>query len=201
MKTFTLHCFLLVLFCQAALAQGFDINTTNPKTGERTIVTRNHRGEDVSRDDNITRTGMVFFDAGYQSTLNNETLNELYFIDLNIVHNDASLGCLKFETGKVILTFEDGSTAECMQVSETSCDKLAFVGGYVLASRTGTNADMRALFEKLMTVNLKAIEIFTTESSLKYNIKPKEMPYIKSHFTLIDRVLKQGQPAKATAGN
>jgi hypothetical protein len=191
-----------MLFCQSAVAQGFSVNETDPATGNRTIITKNYKGQDVSKDDNIARNGMVFLSAGYQSTHKDDKVNEIYFIDLNIVHNDNRLGCLKHETGKIILTFEDGTTVECMQVSETSCDKFAFDGGFALVPRTGgTDTTMKDVFTRLQTVNLKAIEVFTTQTTMNFTVKTSEKERIKSHFALVEGAIRKNTAVRAATAN
>lgn len=192
---------LFLLISPFATAQAIYQNSTDPKTGARSILTSNHKGKDIAMSDNISKKGMLFFSAGYHSVPKSGELTETYFIDLNMIHNDNRLGCLKHQTGKAILTFEDDTQMECFQVSETNCDKLGFVGGYALMPRGGDKTTMKPNFDKLLTTNIIKIEVFTTESSLVYKIKTDAMAYIKSHFKLLDTIIRQGKRSEAVSAN
>ena len=186
---------------QTSVAQRLEVNNVDPKTGSKTFITSNHVGADVTWDDTVTRNGMLFFSAGYTSDNKNNTLVETYFIDLSIIHNDARLGCLMHNTGKIIITFTDGTTAECMQVSDNSCDKLAFNAGYALTPRGSSVNVMKQTFDNLLVKDIKSIEVFTSETSVKYPIKTQKIDYIKAHFALLDKRIKQSKPAQAAASN
>jgi len=201
MKNTIFAIFALLFVAQSSVAQRFEVNDVDPKTGSKTFITSNHVGADVMWDDTVTRNGMLFFSAGYTSDIKNNTAVETYFIDLSMIHNDARLGCLMHNSGKIIITFTDGTTAECMQVSDNSCDKLAFNAGYALMPRGDYTNKMRQTFDNLLVKDIKSIEVFTSETTIKYPIKSQKMDYIKAHFALLDKRIKQSKPAQGTASN
>ena len=182
---------LLLLIGSSAMAQSLHTNTIDKQTGIRTITTNNHKGKEIELDDAISRSGALFFSAGYQQITKKEKTSETYFIELNIVHNDARLGCLENGKGRVLITLADETQIDCIQISDNDCDPIGFVAAFALMPKDGNQEVMKQNFEKLKTTDILKMEVFTTEKSVLYTIKSKSRPYIKNHFTLIDKTIKQ----------
>lgn len=172
-------------------AQSILVNETDKETGTRLILTKGFAGSEVTIDDSVVRRGTVFFSAGYQEVKVNETKTPLYFIELNIVHNDLRIGCLKQETSKIVLELEDDSKMECMQISPTECDPVGFTGDFVLMPKGGKIAEMTANLKKLESVAIKKITVFTTETEVVYIIKDKCKPVLEKHFSLLEQTLSK----------
>ena len=181
---------LLLLVCQGALAQRLLMNSVDKNTGTRTILTNNSRTGELGTDDTVVRNGMVFFSAGYQKVKTNGAPADVYFIELNIVHKDNRLGCLKNGESKIILTFKDGTKAECSQISDTDCDAVGFIAAFALMPKKGTQDVMKQNFEKLLSTDVTNIELFTSEKSVLFNVKNTSKPIIKAHFALLDKTIK-----------
>lgn len=181
---------LLFLICQGAFAQTIQMNSVDKNTGTRTIITNNHKTGELNADDSIVRNGLIFFSAGYQHIKKESNSTDVYFIELNIVHKDNTLGCLKDGEGKIIITFEDGTTAECSQISETDCDPVGFNTAFALMPKKGTPAMMKQNFDKLLTTEIKTLRVFTTEKALSFTLKTVSRPYIMKHFALLDKTIK-----------
>ncbi|MHA3789249.1 hypothetical protein ACX0HA_13655 [Flavobacterium hauense] len=178
---------LLLLTVTAASAQTIDVNTTDPQTGTRLILTKNHKGSKIEVDDTVAKTGLVFFSAGYQSNAAKGKTVETYFIDLDMYHNDNKLGCVRQSDNNVLLTLEDGTEIQCFQISETDCSHEAYKASFALTSKKGTFEDMEKNFKKLQTVAIAKIVVTTTEGALVYKIKHKD--YVKAHFALVAKTL------------
>ncbi|MES2486056.1 MAG: hypothetical protein V4581_08955 [Bacteroidota bacterium] len=177
-----------LLISQATWAQSIALNITDQETGNRFILTSNKKGKDPSVDDSVARSGIVLFAAGYQE--DKKTKLNSYFIDLNIVHNDNRIGCLKEDAVNAILTLADGSQISCFQISETDCGKEAFKGVFALMAKSGNSADMQANFERLQKSEIKRIELITTEKKLVYKMTDDSQEYIKKHFSLLASTIK-----------
>jgi len=181
---------LLLLICQGAFAQTLQVNSVDKITGTRTIITDNHESGELNPDDSVVRNGLIFFSAGYQKFNKSGNATEVYFIELNIVHKDNTLGCMKEGEGKIIITFQDGTTAECSQISETDCDPIGFTAAFALMPKKGSPATMKQNFEKLLTTEIKTLRIFTTEKSPSFTVKAVSKPYIMKHFAVLDKTIK-----------
>jgi len=180
--------FAYLLISQATWAQSIALNINDQETGNRFILTSNKKDKDPSIDDSVARAGIVLFAAGYQE--DKATKLNTYFIDLNIVHNDNRVGCLKEDAVNAILTLVDGSQISCFQISETDCGKEAFKGVFALMTKSGNPADMQANFEKLQKTEIKKIELITTEKKLVYKITDNAQASIKNHFSLLASTIK-----------
>lgn len=181
---------IAALLCAlTASAQSIDINTINKETGLRSILTKNTDKAAPEQDDSVVRNGTVYFSAGYQEVPAGKGKRGIYFFELNLVHNDARVGCLTQENGKVVLGFEDGTEMECIQISATDCDNVGFVANFMLGTRTSEEADIKANFEKLQRTPLKKIVVHTTEKAIRYNIKTISQPVLSKHFTVVANAL------------
>lgn len=180
--------FLSLLFMAAgASAQSIDVNTNDTATGTRLILTKNHKGTALDVDDTVTKTGLVFFSAGYQSTNVKNNKVETYFIDLDMFHNNNKLGCIRQSDNNMLLILEDGTEIQCFQMSETECSHEAYKASFALTTKKGSAEEMEKNFKKLQTIAIAKIEIKTTEGALVYKVKAKD--YLKAHFALIDKTL------------
>jgi len=181
----------LLLLCNVAFSQSLITNSFDKKTGIRTIATRSIKGSEVSLDDTVARNGVLMFSAGYQEIKRNDKSTETYFIELNIVHRDPRLGCVQNGISKVILYMADKSQIECIQISDTDCDKVGFIAAFALMPKGGKPEVMKQNFDKLQSVDILKMEILTSESSITYATKTKSRPYIKSHLALISKTITQ----------
>ena len=182
---------VLLLLCNAAFAQSLITNSFDKQTGIRTIATKSTKTDEVTPDDTVARNGMLFFSAGYQEIKSTGKSTETYYIELNIVHRESTLGCLEIGKGRAQLTLADGSVMDCIQISDTDCDKIGFIVAFALMPKGGSPADMKQNFEKLKTTDITKFQIFTSESSISFTTKTKSRPYIKSHLALIERTIAQ----------
>jgi hypothetical protein len=183
--------FFLLLLCNVAFSQSLITNSFDKKTGIRTIATKSIKGSEVTLDDTVARNGMLFFSAGYQEIKGKESSTETYFIELNIVHREPGLGCLENGKGKVVLHMADKTRIECVQISDTDCDKVGFIAAFALMPKGGKSEVMKQNFEKLQTIDILRMEILTSESSITFTTKTKSRPYIKSHLALISKTITQ----------
>jgi hypothetical protein len=179
--------FLLLLTATVASAQTIDVNTSDAASGTRLILTKNHKGAKIDVDDTVSKTGLIFFSAGYQSSVVKDKKVETYFIDLDMFHNDNKLGCIKQSDNNVLLTLEDGTEIQCFQISDTECSHEAYKASFALTSKKGTLQDMEQNFKKLQTVAITKIEVTTTEGALVYKIRAKDL--LKAHFALVAKTL------------
>lgn len=182
--------FLALLITTGATAQTLAVNTNDPATGTRVLITKNHRGSEITADDSVVKHGLAFFSAGYQSTLVQGKPVETYFIDLDMFHNDNKMGCIKQSENNVTLILEDGSEIKCFQMSETDCNDHAFKAAFALTTKEGTTAQMEENFKKLQAFSIKRIKVKTSESLLDYKIGSYPSDYIRAHFALIAKSLK-----------
>jgi hypothetical protein len=180
---------LLLLTGTAATAQTIAVNTNDAATGTRLIVTRNHKGAEIDVDDTVAKIGLVFFSAGYQSTVVKDKTVQTYFIDLDMFHNNNKLGCIKQLDNNVVITLEDGSEIQCFQISDTECSHEAYKASFALTSKKGSFEDMEANFKKMQTVGITKITVTTSESELIYKMKSKAVDYLKAHFALVAKTL------------
>jgi len=185
-----LQSLLLLLTFQGVFSQTLLMNSTDKNTGTKTIITNNNRTGELTGDDTVVRNGLIFFSAGYQKIKTQGNPTEIYFIELNIVHKDNRLGCMKSEDGKVVLIFNDGTKVECMQISEDDCDPIGFNSAFALMPKKGTQDIMKQNFEKLLTADITNIEIYTSEKKIIYNVKNTAKPIIKARFALLDKTIK-----------
>lgn len=176
---------LLLLTATAASAQSIAVNTTDPQTGSRLILTKNHKGIEIDVDDTVSKIGLLFFSAGYQSTVVDNKTVEAYYIDLDMYHNNDKLGCIKQSENNVLITLVDGTEIQCFQMSETECRNDAYKAAFALCPKKDKPGEMEQNFKKLQTVGISKIEVTTTESSLFYKIPKKSSDYIKGHFALV----------------
>ena len=132
----------------------------------------------------------MFFSAGYQKLPTAGSPTEVYFIELNILHNDNRLGCLESGKSKVVLVFKDGTKAECSQISDNDCDPIGFASAFALMQKQGNKEMMKQNFDKLLTTDITNIEVYTSETKLMYNVKTTQRPVIRSHFALLDKTIK-----------
>lgn len=177
-----------LLVCYNGFAQTILTNSLDKETGNKTIITNNHTSTELTTDDSIVRDGLIFFSAGYQKI--NTSGTEIYFVEVNIVHKDNRLGCLKIGESKIILYLEDGTSIECSQISETDCDPIGFTSAFALMPRKGTMEMMMQNFDKLMKTKIKSIKVITTESSPIFTVKSAAKLYIMNHFVLLDKTIK-----------
>lgn len=180
---------LLLLAGTAATAQSIALNTTDKATGSRQVITKNHVGKEIKVEDSVAKYGLLFFSAGYQSTIINDKTLETYFIDLDMFHHDNKLGCINQLDNNVEITLEDGTQIECFQISDTECDPESYKASFALTSKKGSFADMTKNFKKLQTVAISKILIKTTEGRLLYKIRPSSKDDIKAHFALVAKTL------------
>jgi hypothetical protein len=181
---------LIALFVSnAALCQTLFTNTLDKNNGDRLIVTSNTKGPDATLEDSASKTGILLFAAGYQKATVAGKTGETYFIDLSIVHNDNRTGCLN-EYSKAILVLADKTEIECFQISETDCSPTDFKSAFALMPYKGSAATMKTNFNKLLTTEITEIKLQTTEKALDFKITKEMKPYLKSHFALIDKTIK-----------
>lgn len=179
----------VLLAGNAAIAQSIAVNTNDTATGNRVIMTKNHKGAKLEVEDSVAKSGLAFFSAGYQSGTAKGKKVETYFIDLDMFHNDNKLGCINQSANNVTIILKDGSKIECFQISDTDCNPESFKAAFALAPKGGSIEQMEANFKKLQATEISKIIVKTTEGSLDYKIKPKASEYIKSHFALVEKTL------------
>lgn len=180
----------LVFVTNILSAQGIDINTSE-NSGNRYITTKNYRGTSISVSDNVVTSGAVFFSAGYQYRVLDSGNVESYFINIDMVHNDNRIGCLKEYTSKLFLILEDDSKIECFQVSESDCGPNSYTATFVLMDRGGNATLMRKNFDELLNKKINKIQVYTSEKVLDYNVKQSFKPYLKKHFEVLEKAIKE----------
>lgn len=180
-----------LLIAAPCMAQKISVNAVDPATGGKTVLTESVSNNPPKSDESVVNNGLVFFSAGYQEVASGDALQGLYFISLNIVHHDKRVGCLTQESGRILLTMEDGSEITCSQISATDCDPIGFTSDFVLAKKGGSMAEMKQNFEKLQHTMIKRITIITTETPIKYWVKPAKRALLAKHFALVAETLKK----------
>jgi len=181
--------FLLLLAGNAAMAQTIAVNTNDTGSGTRIVITKNHVGNELKTDDSVSKNGLAFFSAGYQNTMVNNKPVPVYFIDLDMFHNNNKLGCIKQSENNCLLTLVDGSTIQCFQISDTDCAQQAFKAAFALSPKSGNAEQMKENFKKLQSVGIEKITVITSESRLDYKISPKSSKYLMAHFALVEKTL------------
>lgn len=174
-----------LLLSASCFAQKIDVSVKDSITGARTIFTELPKAVSTDESETIVNNGVVFFSAGYQDVKVKDALKGLYLISLNIVHRDKRVGCLKQESGKVVLVLEDGSEITCSQVSATDCDPVGFMSDFMLVQKDGKEADMKANFLKLQTVLIKKIRVITSETTIPFVVKQQARLQLREHFKLV----------------
>jgi hypothetical protein len=180
----------VLLAGNAAVAQSIAINTTDAATGNRLVMTKNHKGQTLQFDDSVAKSGLAFFSVGYQSipTAKGPTV-ETYFIDLDMFHNNNKLGCINQATNDVELTLEDGTKIECFQISDSDCGQESFKGAFALVGKDGSAEQMEQNFKKLLTTGITRIIVNPTEGELDYKISSKSSDFMKKHFALVEKTV------------
>lgn len=184
----------LLMLAFSVKAQSISVDAADKETGGRTVLTRNFAGSEVVPDDTVAKSGLVFFSAGFREVKSSKSaasVTDIYFIELNIVHKDARLGCLRQGNSKVVLELEDGSTIECTQISDTDCDPVGFMSAFALMPKDGTAEQMKQNFEKLKVTAIKKIDVFTSEKQIVYAIKSKSKSYLQRHFALLGKTISK----------
>jgi hypothetical protein len=182
---------LALLVSVPCMAQKMAVNAVDPATGGKILLTESVEGNPPKNDESVVNNGLVFFSAGYQDVPAGNGLQGLYFISLNIVHHDKRVGCLTQEKGRVLLTLEDGTEINCSQISATDCDPIGFTTDFMLVKKGGSVAEMKQNFEKLQHTMIKRITIITTETAIKYGVKPAKRMLLAKHFGLVAESLKK----------
>jgi hypothetical protein len=182
---------IALLFAVPCMAQKISVNEVDTATGVKTILTQGVKDKVPQDDESVVNNGLVFFSAGYQDIQVGSKLSGIYFISLNIVHNDKRVGCLTQEKGKVLLTLDDGSVITCSQITTSDCDPVGFNADFVLAEKGAGLDIMKANFDKLQHAKIKRITIITTETAIKYWVIPSKRAELTKHFTLVADALKK----------
>jgi hypothetical protein len=117
--------------------------------------------------------------------------NEAPIWSLNLRYR-GDLGCLSKNVGKTLLLFDDGSTLELHQVSNTDCDSKIMSGRYLFISKElfeTLKVDRNIIFstqekyiEKILNTPLKKVRIYGTKFYADIDI---EEPY---KFILVDKI-------------
>ncbi|PZR22178.1 MAG: hypothetical protein DI539_06225 [Flavobacterium psychrophilum] len=184
--------FVLLLATASATAQTLAVNTNDTKTGSRLILTKNHKGKEITVDDSVAKNGLVFFSAGYQAnTVTNKEV-KIFYIDLDIYHHNNTIGCIKQSENNLILILEDGSEMQCFQMSDTDCSQEAYKAAFALNNKNGSFEENEKNFKKLQTVGITKIKVTTTETTQEYKTTSKSREYIKAHFALVAKTLNAG---------
>ena len=182
---------IALLFATPCMAQKILVNEADAATGAKTILTKGIEDTVPKDNESVVNNGLVFFSAGYQDVQAGSKLSGVYFLSLNIVHDDKRVGCLTQEKGKILLTLEDGSQITCSQITPTDCDPVGFNADFVLAEKGAGVGVMKANFEKLQRTKIKRITIITTETAIKYWVIPSKREELTKHFTLVADALKK----------
>lgn len=180
-----------LLVSASCFAQRIDVSVKDTISGARTIYTELPKSISADERETVVNNGIVFFSAGYQDVKVPGGQKGLYLISLNIVHRDKRVGCLKQESGKIILVLEDGSEITCSQISATDCDPVGFVADFVLAQNGQTAAEMKTNFLKLQTVLIKKILVVASETTIPFVVKQRARPLLREHFRLVAAELEK----------
>lgn len=173
---------LLLLFLMASTSgysQYVAVNTIDEFTGDRKIqvncMTGNHWGES----DKVTKGlfNHVYLTAQYIQSKNSDI--GIKFFTLNI-KNQTSGTCLSKENGKSIFLFEDKSTLECKQISETTCKSADLLANYAIDSEE---------LSILITKKLQKIRIYTTDGYVDYEIKPEKIEALQQTFLVLKQTI------------
>jgi len=182
---------VLLLLCNVAFAQSLITNNFDKKTGIRTLATKSIKGSEVTPDDTVARNGMLFFSAGYQEIKGTDKSTETYYIELNMLHREPALGCVENGKSRAEITLADDTVIDCIQISDTDCDPVGFIAAFALMPKGGKTDVMKQNFDKLMATDIMKIKVYTSETTITFNIKTKSRPYIKSHLALISKTIAQ----------
>lgn len=182
---------IALLVAVPCMGQKISVNAVDATTGAKTILTQGVVGATPKNDESVVNNGLVFFSAGYQDLQAGNSLRGIYFMSLNIVHDDKRVGCLTQEKGKILLTLQDGSQITCSQITPSDCDPVGFNADFVLAEKEAGLDEMKANFEKLQHTMIKRITIVTSETVIKYWVIPSKRMELAKHFALVANALKK----------
>jgi len=176
MKPLTLLLFLFPLFCTA---QYIGVNEIDEFTGAKKIQVNCITGKRWGQSDSISDSmfNPVFLTGQY---IKPKDTPGFYFLTFSIQNNVGV--CLSEHTGKTILLFEDKSTLELKQISETDCDRVNLLGKYEISLSD---------IEKLSTNTLKKFRIYTTEGYKDYEVYAKKNDLIKNTFAVLKATAAQ----------
>jgi len=164
---------LFPIFCNA---QYVARNEIDEFTGDRKIQVNCTSGKKWREGDKISQGILkhVFLTGQYISFKNSDSTQYFFTLNLKNIYVDT---CLSKETGKTILLFEDKSTVEASQISDTECDLNNLQAKYYV-----TISDIEILGSK----NLSKIRIYTTgDKYFEYEILESKQGLIKNTFAIL----------------
>lgn len=182
---------IVLLAAVPCMAQKISVNAVDPSTGGKTVLTESVENNPPRDDESVVNNGLVFFSAGYQDVPAGSGLQGLYFMSLNIVHHDKRVGCLTQESGKILLTLVDGTEITCSQISATDCDAIGFNTDFLLAKKGASTSEMQQNFDKLQHTLIKRITVITSETAIKYWVKPSKRAALAQHFASVAKSLSK----------
>lgn len=183
---------LLMLLTSITFSQSIKADQIDDFTKKRSIVTNAYEGKFWKKADFIDDKNYLLVSMAYT----NETDADLYMMNFSILTTGIGLGCLSEYEGKIMFLFENDSTMECYQVSETECSSTTFNPAYAMFARSERNDPtfleiMAANVERLKTNPIKKIRIYGTKGYYDFTLKPEKRQIIASHINLIqDKIRK-----------
>lgn len=167
--------FFFPLFC---FSQHLVKNDIDEFTGDRRVQVNCYEGDRWATSDRITKGfgNYVYLTGQY---IKDKEGNELYFLTLNI-HNLPQGSCLSQYDGKIIWLFNDKSTLELPQISETDCEYTSINGKYKLTLEQ---------VETLKTKQSDKLRVYTTKGYLDFELKDDKKELMQKTFeTLVNTV-------------
>ncbi len=181
---------LLCIAMFPVLGQSIESDNIDEFNKSRVIKTKAYEGnlwkkKDFIDDKNEFLVSMMFSKS--------KDGTEIYAVKLEVL-TARDFGCFSEHAGKVMILFENDSTMELAQFSETDCGA-PFTALYVPAARENLNSPLiqdivKENFNKLASTNIKKIRVYATKGFVDITLKPEKTNIIAVHAGLIRDKLK-----------
>jgi predicted metallo-beta-lactamase superfamily hydrolase len=186
------RCIIVFVFlCSSVFAQTIRSDKVDDFSKKRTISTNAYEGRKWRKADFIDDKNQMLASMSY--TTGREF--DLYFLELMLL-TTSDFGCLSNNGGKVLILFENDSTMELYQSSDTDCDNNSPSAVYAMLSRDDLEkvADPPTLLDetlkKLQSNLVKKIRVYGTKGFRDFTIKPEKKSVFTTHINLIKNSLR-----------
>lgn len=184
---------ILMLLCSSVYAQSILSDKVDEFSKKRNIQTKPYEGKVWKKSDFIDHKNQVLVSMIF-STGDDVDLWIMSFSMLTT----ADFGCLSEYNGKVIFLFDNDSTMEAYQVSNTDCSNSdGYSASYAMVSREElkNGATLPTLLtenlEKLRRNAIKKIRVYGSKGYIDFTIKPEKRGVLTTHINLIKGKLGQ----------
>ena len=166
---------ILLLLSIQVHSQIIGINGTDEFTGDKIIKVNCATGKFWDLSDRITKGifSPVYVSCRYTKTKDGE---EFYSTTLAAQFSDEQIRCVSQIGGKAIFLFDDTTTLEVKQISDSNCHNAKLEATYNLSYQ-----DLVLLSEK----TIKKLRIYFSEYHIDYEVRDKRMKALLDHYKLL----------------